>query len=124
MQADPDYLPRTLDFGLNAEVFHKKFYADSGCPSALFKVAVMCSQVDPELRCEKMKSCLVMFNLLQSLCVQLILSLINSILYFLRIAGQHFTPSFHGSKHYICTLISRHLFRQKFRGIPLHMYQN
>ena len=69
MQADPDYLPRTLDFGLNAEVFHKKFYVDSGCPSSLFKVAVMCSQVDPELRCEKVQSCVVKFDLLQSFYV-------------------------------------------------------
>ncbi|XP_021340817.1 LIM domain kinase 1-like isoform X2 [Mizuhopecten yessoensis] len=48
--ADPDYLPRTLDFGLNAEAFYGKFCTDSSCPSAFFKVAIMCCQMTPDNR--------------------------------------------------------------------------
>ncbi|XP_064612503.1 LIM domain kinase 1-like isoform X1 [Liolophura sinensis] len=48
VHADPDYLPRTLDFGLNVEVFYKKFCTD--CPDAFVMLAVMCSQVCPENR--------------------------------------------------------------------------
>ncbi|XP_069136274.1 LOW QUALITY PROTEIN: LIM domain kinase 1-like [Argopecten irradians] len=48
--ADPDYLPRTLDFGLNAEAFYEKFCTDSSCPAAFFKVAIMCCQMTPENR--------------------------------------------------------------------------
>ncbi|XP_060081124.1 LIM domain kinase 1-like, partial [Ylistrum balloti] len=48
--ADPDYLPRTLDFGLNAEAFYEKFCTDTSCPAAFFKVAVMCCQMTPDNR--------------------------------------------------------------------------
>ncbi|KAJ8312730.1 hypothetical protein KUTeg_010103 [Tegillarca granosa] len=46
--ADPDILPRTLDFGLNVEVFKSKYCGD--CPDAFFKIAVMCCQMDSEKR--------------------------------------------------------------------------
>lgn len=46
--ADPDYLPRTIEFGLNVEVFHKKFCKD--CPDSFFLVAVRSCQMMPEKR--------------------------------------------------------------------------
>ncbi|CAH1801180.1 unnamed protein product [Owenia fusiformis] len=48
VQADPDYLPRRHDFGLNTEVFQRKFCQD--CPNGFFKIAVMCCQILPESR--------------------------------------------------------------------------
>ncbi|XP_033747383.1 LIM domain kinase 1-like isoform X2 [Pecten maximus] len=48
--ADPDYLPRTLDFGLNAEAFYEKFCTDKSFPGAFFKVAIMCCQMTPDNR--------------------------------------------------------------------------
>ncbi|XP_019633248.1 PREDICTED: LIM domain kinase 1-like isoform X1 [Branchiostoma belcheri] len=48
VNADPDYLPRTDDFGLNVEVFRSKFCDD--CPSPFFEVAAMCCELDPEKR--------------------------------------------------------------------------
>ncbi|KAL3856652.1 hypothetical protein ACJMK2_011380 [Sinanodonta woodiana] len=45
---DPDYLPRTADFGLNVELYSKKFCKD--CPPPFFKIAVLCCQFVPEKR--------------------------------------------------------------------------
>ena len=49
VEADPDYLPRTGDFGLNVEQFQQKFCAD--CPTPFFTVAVKCCQLEAEDRC-------------------------------------------------------------------------
>ncbi|XP_059171821.1 LOW QUALITY PROTEIN: uncharacterized protein LOC131952901, partial [Physella acuta] len=46
--ADPDYLPRSIDFGLNVEAFHKRFCANS--PEPYFMLAVLCSQIEPDQR--------------------------------------------------------------------------
>ncbi|RUS72106.1 hypothetical protein EGW08_020132 [Elysia chlorotica] len=46
--ADPDYLPRSLDFGLNVEAFHRKFCQDM--PEPYFMLAVLCSQMEPDQR--------------------------------------------------------------------------
>ena len=46
--ADPDYLPRSIDFGLNVEAFHKRFCED--VPEPYFMLAVLCSQLEPDQR--------------------------------------------------------------------------
>lgn len=48
VQADPDFLPRTTEFGLNVDVFYRKFGHD--CPPPLFNLAVMCCKMEPEIR--------------------------------------------------------------------------
>uniref|UniRef100_A0A8D8ZJU6 non-specific serine/threonine protein kinase n=1 Tax=Cacopsylla melanoneura TaxID=428564 RepID=A0A8D8ZJU6_9HEMI len=49
--ADPDFLPRLPDFGLNTEEFRLKFCAeDSGCPEPFVRVAFSCCNLDPDLR--------------------------------------------------------------------------
>ena len=48
--ADPDLLPRSNDFGLNVEAFKETFCQD--CPNPVLKLAVICSQVNPEDRLE------------------------------------------------------------------------
>lgn len=48
VQADPDFLPRAADFGLNVDVFYQKF--GLCCPKPLFNLAVMCCRMEPELR--------------------------------------------------------------------------
>lgn len=48
VQADPDYLPRNSDFGLNKIAFKEKF-CDS-CPEFFCKTAFLCTEVDPEDR--------------------------------------------------------------------------
>ncbi|XP_069768183.1 LIM domain kinase 1a isoform X3 [Narcine bancroftii] len=49
VNADPDYLPRTTDFGLNVPVFLDR-YCPVECPAAFFPLAVMCCDLDPEKR--------------------------------------------------------------------------
>lgn len=49
VQADPDYLPRTSDFGLNVELFRKK-YCEPDCPKQFIKIAIACCELDPENR--------------------------------------------------------------------------
>ncbi|CAL1543026.1 unnamed protein product [Lymnaea stagnalis] len=46
--ADPDYLPRSIDFGLNVEAFHKRFCKEA--PEPYFMLAVLCSQIEPDQR--------------------------------------------------------------------------
>ncbi|XP_049520403.1 LIM domain kinase 1-like isoform X4 [Dermacentor silvarum] len=48
VQADPDYLPRSNDFGLNTVVFKEKFCAS--CPEPFYRIAFLCCDVDPEKR--------------------------------------------------------------------------
>ncbi len=48
VQADPDYLPRSSDFGLNKIVFKEKFC--SSCPESFWKIAFLCTEIDPEKR--------------------------------------------------------------------------
>ncbi|KAG1682198.1 LIM domain kinase 1 [Nymphon striatum] len=46
--ADPDYLPRTMDFGLNKIVFKEKFCHN--CPEVFSEIAFLCCDTDPEKR--------------------------------------------------------------------------
>ncbi|KAK7087517.1 hypothetical protein V1264_021558 [Littorina saxatilis] len=48
VSADPEDLPRCLDFGLNVDLFHKKFCKE--CPDPLLMLAVHCSQLEPDKR--------------------------------------------------------------------------
>ncbi|XP_066418681.1 LIM domain kinase 2 isoform X6 [Molothrus aeneus] len=47
--ADPDCLPRTLDFGLNVKLFWEKF-VPADCPPAFFPLAAICCRLEPESR--------------------------------------------------------------------------
>ncbi|XP_029475428.1 LIM domain kinase 2 isoform X2 [Rhinatrema bivittatum] len=47
--ADPDCLPRTLDFGLNVKLFWEKF-VPRDCPPAFFPLATACCDLEPENR--------------------------------------------------------------------------
>nr|BAG63822.1 unnamed protein product [Homo sapiens] len=47
--ADPDCLPRTLDFGLNVKLFWEKF-VPTDCPPAFFPLAAICCRLEPESR--------------------------------------------------------------------------
>jgi len=49
VQADPDYLPRTTDFGLNVELFRKK-YCEADCPKHFIRVAIACCELEPAKR--------------------------------------------------------------------------
>lgn len=49
MSADPDYLPRTTDFGLNVRGFLER-YCPPACPPSFFPIAVCCCDLDPEKR--------------------------------------------------------------------------
>nr|KAF6282362.1 LIM domain kinase 2 [Myotis myotis] len=47
--ADPDCLPRTLDYGLNVKLFWEKF-VPTDCPPAFFPLATICCKLEPESR--------------------------------------------------------------------------
>ncbi|XP_006641094.1 LIM domain kinase 1a isoform X1 [Lepisosteus oculatus] len=49
VNADPDYLPRTMDFGLNVKGF-LDHYCPSDCPPSFFPIAALCCDLDPEKR--------------------------------------------------------------------------
>ncbi|XP_047463418.1 LIM domain kinase 1-like [Mugil cephalus] len=49
VSADPDYLPRTNDFGLNVAGFLKQYYPPQ-CPSAFLPLAVLCCDMDADKR--------------------------------------------------------------------------
>ncbi|XP_043509205.1 LIM domain kinase 1 isoform X2 [Frieseomelitta varia] len=48
VQADPDYLPRSSDFGLNQNVFKEKFC--SNCPEMFYMIAFLCCDLNPDKR--------------------------------------------------------------------------
>ncbi|XP_066594562.1 LIM domain kinase 1 isoform X2 [Prorops nasuta] len=48
VQADPDYLPRSSDFGLNQNVFKEKFCAN--CPETFYLIAFLCCDLNPDKR--------------------------------------------------------------------------
>ncbi|XP_015593503.1 LIM domain kinase 1 isoform X2 [Cephus cinctus] len=48
VQADPDYLPRSSDFGLNQNVFKEKFCAN--CPETFYMIAFLCCDLNPDKR--------------------------------------------------------------------------
>uniref|UniRef100_A0A8C4NEN6 non-specific serine/threonine protein kinase n=1 Tax=Eptatretus burgeri TaxID=7764 RepID=A0A8C4NEN6_EPTBU len=49
VNADPDYLVRTQDFGLNVSAFLEK-HSLEGSPSGFFPLAILCCNIDPERR--------------------------------------------------------------------------
>ncbi|XP_051966751.1 LIM domain kinase 1-like isoform X3 [Xyrauchen texanus] len=49
VNADPDYLPRAMDFGLNVKGFLDD-YCPSDCPSSFFPMAALCCDLDAEKR--------------------------------------------------------------------------
>lgn len=46
--ADPDYLPRTSDFGLNQKIFLEMFCTE--CPNIFYKIAFLCCDLNPDAR--------------------------------------------------------------------------
>ncbi|GJQ85288.1 LIMK1 [Trypoxylus dichotomus] len=48
VQADPDFLPRSNDFGLNQNTFREKFCAS--CPEPFYKIAFLCTDLNPDKR--------------------------------------------------------------------------
>ncbi|XP_052862775.1 LIM domain kinase 1 [Anopheles cruzii] len=48
VQADPDYLPRLPDFGLNQVVFREKFCGH--CPEPFYRIAFLCCDLNPDKR--------------------------------------------------------------------------
>ncbi|XP_015435959.1 PREDICTED: LIM domain kinase 1 [Dufourea novaeangliae] len=48
VQADPDYLPRSSDFGLNQNVFKEKFCCN--CPETFYRIAFLCCDLNPDKR--------------------------------------------------------------------------
>ncbi|XP_012288985.1 LIM domain kinase 1 isoform X2 [Orussus abietinus] len=48
VQADPDYLPRSSDFGLNQNVFREKFCTN--CPETFYRIAFLCCDLNPDKR--------------------------------------------------------------------------
>ncbi|XP_058272106.1 LIM domain kinase 1 isoform X1 [Hemibagrus wyckioides] len=47
--ADPDYLPRTMEFGLGVKEFLNRYYP-AECPSAFFPLAALCCDTEAEKR--------------------------------------------------------------------------
>ncbi|XP_062307938.1 LIM domain kinase 2 [Osmerus eperlanus] len=72
VNADPECLPRTLDFGLNVEKFMEKFLPDD-CPPAFFPLAVACCDLIPENRpaFQKLEDCFVALALSQEMGIPL-----------------------------------------------------
>lgn len=48
MEADPDYLPRSGDFGLNQTAFREKFCLH--CPEPFYRIAFLCCDLNPDKR--------------------------------------------------------------------------
>ncbi|XP_071527350.1 LIM domain kinase 1 isoform X3 [Panulirus ornatus] len=48
VEADPDYMPRSMDFGLNESVFQSSYCQD--CPEPFYKIAFLCCNVNPDAR--------------------------------------------------------------------------
>lgn len=49
VNADPDYLPRAMDFGLNVSGF-LEHYCPPNCPPAFFPMAAVCCDLDADKR--------------------------------------------------------------------------
>ncbi|XP_066144217.1 LIM domain kinase 1 [Euwallacea fornicatus] len=48
VQADPDFLPRSNDFGLNQSVFKEKFC--QSCPEPFYQIVFLCTDLNPDQR--------------------------------------------------------------------------
>lgn len=73
VSADPDYLPRSMDFGLNVCAFLDRF-CPPNCPPGFFPSAVLCCDLDPEKRPTFSQLQLWLDSLLRHLTLQLPLS--------------------------------------------------
>ncbi|UYV76627.1 LIMK1, partial [Cordylochernes scorpioides] len=49
VQADPDFLPRSQDFGLNVRAFKEQF-CGGGCPESFYQLAFLCCDLDTDKR--------------------------------------------------------------------------
>lgn len=49
VNADPDYLPRTQDFGLNVTGFLEQYYSPE-CPLTFLPLAALCCDMEADLR--------------------------------------------------------------------------
>lgn len=56
VNADPDYLPRGNDFGLNVTSFLQQYHPLQ-CPSAFLPMAVLCCDMDAEKRYDYTYKC-------------------------------------------------------------------
>ncbi|XP_008425643.1 LIM domain kinase 1 [Poecilia reticulata] len=70
VSADPDYLPRTNDFGLNVESFLQQYHSPL-CPSAFLPLAVLCCDMDADKRSSFSKLEEWLDNLLMNLDISL-----------------------------------------------------
>ncbi|CAM4544642.1 unnamed protein product [Leuciscus chuanchicus] len=70
--ADPECLPRTMDFGLNVRKFIEKFLPEH-CPPAYFALAVACCDLAPDNRpaFQKLEDCFEALTLNQELNIPL-----------------------------------------------------
>lgn len=50
VKADPDYLPRTKEFGLDEKKFYQEFCEN--CPELFYRMAFLCCNLDPDKRPE------------------------------------------------------------------------
>lgn len=52
VQADPDFIPRNDDFGLNRELFYKTFCQKESdhCPEVFYRIAFLCCNLNPDKR--------------------------------------------------------------------------
>lgn len=51
VQADPDFMPRTDDFGLNQQQFIEVFcHQDDPCPEIFYKIGFLCCDLNPDRR--------------------------------------------------------------------------
>lgn len=72
VNADPECLPRMLDFGLNVRKFKEKFLPED-CPPAFFPLAVACCDLTPDNRpaFQKLEDCFEALTLNQELGIHL-----------------------------------------------------
>ncbi|XP_050553014.1 LIM domain kinase 1 isoform X2 [Spodoptera frugiperda] len=50
VSADPDFLPRRSDFGLNEPLFIDKFCRGAHCPEPFYRIAFLACHLDPDIR--------------------------------------------------------------------------
>ncbi|KAJ8710992.1 hypothetical protein PYW07_008234 [Mythimna separata] len=50
VSADPDFLPRRSDFGLNEALFVDKFCRANNCPEPFYRIAFLACHLDPDIR--------------------------------------------------------------------------
>lgn len=72
VNADPECLPRTHDFGLNVRKFMEKFLPED-CPPAFFPLAVACCDLTPDNRpaFQKLEDCFEALTLNQEMGIHL-----------------------------------------------------